>query len=776
VVSIFTVIEYNNIRIEGDYNKISIQDIKITERLNDHSRLILTGIAPNEYKDTYARDVGRYSKIKLVHVPDSQPSNDVVIFSGLVEQVRIERILDVYNVELICISHTYMLDITVNSKSFQDNSMTFGKTVERVLSKYGDDVLCFYPHSSKHKALQKFVLQFNETDWQFIKRLASMNNVFLLPDSSRDVSAFWIGLPPFDSIQQPIGDVVQSTARDYERTRNILANRLIPNAAEEDFVQIKIYVHDLFFRLGDTVLYKGGNYIVSGKESELSHKESVMKHSYTLSTPKGTAFEFLYNEKLQGNSIPGIVIDTRKDFTKLHLAIDETQDVGQATWFVQPSFHTAGDEKGWCAMPEIGDKLWLHFPVKKEEDCYIISSSGAEFTKIESFATVPEIDPTSGKSSLVPAATSRTMNKNKILEYSGDKLHLNDEGILLTSQESTFIHLTDGGGITISSGNDITFEGENLIVGTIGKYDTEEITIDADLTVELLCGASSIIADGPAGEVHLKAPIIDIASPLNIARDLPADEDVAAMISEIDKLNAFLGNIDELGVDFPEWFRNDLIDCFRNRASDSEIADLVAIAGRVRIEKDFEFYGATRDALIYTSPEGVEFIYPADYSSTANRVSLVKALESFNQLPGVLQGNINDIRFMDNRNPDDSYWETTYGIPGFTSAATGGNGTITFWEPGQVGSGDSVLNYMRHEAGHNLDQSLGDTTWYSETQEWQDFIDADFVVSGKTSPTSYGENHVHEDFAESVTEYLKDPIAFETDFPNRAGYLKEILK
>jgi uncharacterized protein YukE len=210
----------------------------------------------------------------------------------------------------------------------------------------------------------------------------------------------------------------------------------------------------------------------------------------------------------------------------------------------------------------------------------------------------------------------------------------------------------------------------------------------------------------------------------------------------------------------------------------SELTGALAIkVGSVEDVKNWKFKDATRDAVIYTSAEGVKFVYPADYSPNANRIDPEKAIELFNQLPDALKNNIKVVTFMDINNPDDYYWETVYGIPGFTSAATGGNGNITFWEPGQHSkSDDSILTTMRHEAAHNLDQAIGGGTRFSETQEWQDIIDADFAVSGQLSPTSYGLTHVREDFAESVAMYLKDPVVFETDFPNRAAYIKEALK
>ena len=52
----------------------------------------------------------------------------------------------------------------------------------------------------------------------------------------------------------------------------------------------------------------------------------------------------------------------------------------------------------------------------------------------------------------------------------------------------------------------------------------------------------------------------------------------------------------------------------------------------------------------------------------------------------------------------------------------------------------------------------------------------DIIVSGKKSPTLYGQNAKAEDFAESVSEYVHDKDAFKRDFPNRAKLLKSIIQ
>jgi len=63
------------------------------------------------------------------------------------------------------------------------------------------------------------------------------------------------------------------------------------------------------------------------------------------------------------------------------LYVDAEQSVAQGSWFVQPSFYTG--KGGYCAMPERGDILNLHFPTENEGDYYIISSQGAPFEQIE---------------------------------------------------------------------------------------------------------------------------------------------------------------------------------------------------------------------------------------------------------------------------------------------------------------------------------------------------------------------------------------------------------
>lgn len=82
------------------------------------------------------------------------------------------------------------------------------------------------------------------------------------------------------------------------------------------------------------------------------------------------------------NSVAGTVIDVKNHYTKLHLHMDKEQSKDTATWFPQPTYFTGGEGKGYGAMPERGEVLYLHFPGSNEEINYVISSDGSDYDSI----------------------------------------------------------------------------------------------------------------------------------------------------------------------------------------------------------------------------------------------------------------------------------------------------------------------------------------------------------------------------------------------------------
>lgn len=209
----------------------------------------------------------------------------------------------------------------------------------------------------------------------------------------------------------------------------------------------------------------------------------------------------------------------------------------------------------------------------------------------------------------------------------------------------------------------------------------------------------------------------------------------------------------------------------------SDPAPTIPIAGiNCRVEEKKYCFGyntsVQSDAVVYTTPDGVSFIFPKNYDSAHQTMTPEQAISCWQKVPEEVKKKAQkNIEFVDYYNPDDSYWKRVY--KNFThSYATGGD-KITFYRYDRPHDPDYVVRTYCHEAGHYIDTNLSVSGGrFSEEKEWQKAIAEDKKLSGSKSPTAYGENSPAEDFAESIAEYAQNAKEFSKKFPNRASILK----
>lgn len=180
-----------------------------------------------------------------------------------------------------------------------------------------------------------------------------------------------------------------------------------------------------------------------------------------------------------------------------------------------------------------------------------------------------------------------------------------------------------------------------------------------------------------------------------------------------------------------------------------------------------------------------------DDASASARARLTKASTTYATflatVPEERRGLQRGVALLAGKNPADAKWEQKYGVPGFTSAATGGMGGTTWWNGNAVHPGLAA-----HEFGHNLDSGVHlPNQWLSasptpvlegQARSWEGSGNLDrqtqsawtinpelkgrFVETrpdpshpitlDAKSVTTYGAHSPSEDFAESVRLYLKD--------------------
>lgn len=185
----------------------------------------------------------------------------------------------------------------------------------------------------------------------------------------------------------------------------------------------------------------------------------------------------------------------------------------------------------------------------------------------------------------------------------------------------------------------------------------------------------------------------------------------------------------------------------------------------------------TFKARVFTTPDGKEFVFKSGMDRSQQMMRPEKAIELWQQVPESIRKKApKKIEFVDYYNPQDSYWRKKY--KNFNhSYATGGGDEITFYRYDYDHDDKYVIRTYCHESGHYIDnQSAVNGVRFSNTSKWTEAMGKDKILSGLDSPTTYGANANAEDFAESIAEYVADPVKFAEKFPNRANVIKEILE
>ena len=201
-----------------------------------------------------------------------------------------------------------------------------------------------------------------------------------------------------------------------------------------------------------------------------------------------------------------------------------------------------------------------------------------------------------------------------------------------------------------------------------------------------------------------------------------------------------------------------------------------------KTEKRLLTGGKSRDCDVYRTIGGTEILVPKRLNRKNQKIKVADLVSKLEALPVELKALAKKIELLDYYNPADPYWRKKY--KNFThSFATGGSGTIAFYRCNTMTEqevSDYLLNTLAHENGHTFDHKdkvKGNRLIDKSLEvDWQKAIISDKKVSGRLSPTDYGENAYTEDFAESCAMLIEKPEEFKKNFPGRFAILKRLLR
>ncbi|MMZ53940.1 Phage late control gene D protein (GPD) [compost metagenome] len=355
------LLTYQDIRFIWPYGSVRLKQVKVNQQLGDHARLIVTGQMNPEQEDTIIQKSSSDDPVELLFKDENGKKQP--LFRGQLYHVEVRHVHQDMYVTIEAISHTFTLDTQLKNRSFQQVHRNYTDIAQEVLSDYqGSDML---DEAFGKKPTGQFIMQYQETDWTFLKRLASHVGAVLVPNITAHRIQVWIGIPQ-GRRQIVLRAVPFRMRRQIAPYLNNAANGRA-NTSAEDYTSYTFEWPEML-QLGDEVKRSGLTYMVTKRTGIMTN--GLMTWSYECVLPQGITIAKTYNETIIGAAIEGKILEVSRNQVRLHLDMDKHQNPKDAQWFP----YSAEGNQVWYLMPEKGAQVKLYFPSANEDDAMVVQS------------------------------------------------------------------------------------------------------------------------------------------------------------------------------------------------------------------------------------------------------------------------------------------------------------------------------------------------------------------------------------------------------------------
>jgi len=434
-----------------------------------------------------------------------------ILFNGIIQNIRTTNIDGVHYLEIEALTSSSLLDIQEKSRSFQDEKMSYDDLINEILEDYLG--FGFAQCMSMPKRIEKPLFQYKETDYEFLKRIASQLGLELISDIINLTNMFYFGKPTGKAYIVN-DDVNYNAVKDLDKYNKISA--LNGNLHDTDYFYYEVYLRESL-KIGDSIKFKNIDFYINQYKAEYIKGELIYK--YRFCRPNGIWQEKLYNKKLSGVSLEGTVLETTGEILKLKLNIDEKQDINKAAWFkfAPPTGNIL------YSMPLVGDNVMLYF--QNEYDRPVVTGcvrkNGATYGRCANPDNRYYATESGNYLDMLPGAIN--------FYRGGMNVSFNDEsGISLSSNNN--LNIGTQGGISMSAGS-VSISGSNKVIVSKGKGGF--ISLEGELYNEAIVvyesGSCRELFAPFTDDVPDLGELIAIQSQINLNRFNPSADLISAM-------------------------------------------------------------------------------------------------------------------------------------------------------------------------------------------------------------------------------------------------------
>ncbi|BBM44745.1 hypothetical protein [Leptotrichia trevisanii] len=191
------------IKIEIDGQQILWRDmnLEIDSRIGEHTIGKIKYMASPNQLSLYDALIDKKGDKTIVVTGRSNISDeagnatDKIFLNGVISKLRIkETKAGALAVELLCSSKSILLDRIPRYRSFQDPTLTYTDIAQEVNKNYNDGETLVNVGEDM-QAVPRMTIQYNETDWEYLKRIASYTGQPLMANSNKVLVGFFKNMP-----------------------------------------------------------------------------------------------------------------------------------------------------------------------------------------------------------------------------------------------------------------------------------------------------------------------------------------------------------------------------------------------------------------------------------------------------------------------------------------------------------------------------------------------------------------------------------------------------
>lgn len=437
-----------NIQTEP-FTFLAILEIQKQEEINEHGKMTITGFIEDEKEEEYLRMLKGevWEKVEAA----GRDGETEILFWGIVTDFSVELINNQKKMTLEITTGSCLMDQARHLRSFQNDSITYKQIFQSIIREYENSGMIY--NSPLDIAAGELVLQYDETDWDFLKRLAGRNHTCLAAESRSKGTKLFYDMPEgkefrFDEHKK------YTVKKDLGLYRSKKNSGLVELKETDCLTYIVPSRED--HRIGDFIMVQGRKFLLYKICS--SYQDGEMLHECYLMQESGLEIPEVFLEKAAGCSMDAMVKAVREDKVQAVILEDENKEQETNIWYPYATVYSTPDGTGWYCMPEPGDMVRLTIPGKREKDAFVTSS--------------------------VHVGTDSADRKDpdfKVFKSRYQKeVRFTPDSIVITNNQGTKIELTDAEGIHIVSAHSVMLEA------------AEDITVSSDTGSLIVAGTATV--------------------------------------------------------------------------------------------------------------------------------------------------------------------------------------------------------------------------------------------------------------------------------------------